>query len=86
MKIDTQEVKKLFGKYENDGLDIFIEFSRWDIRLRVSNGMFHLNKLLTYDMLDDLPDTITFEFIVDEFVKDLKHKLQKMQNESEEQA
>lgn len=82
-----KQINKLVNKYENCGLSIDIEFSRWgliligswEVSLNHYEGRYH--KSYTYELLEALPEEKGLEFLIDEFKKEIMKDRKGLKND-----
>ena len=75
--IDMSKIKELCTKYSDKGLNIDIMFSRWGMVFMGSIGTYRFNRVYEYDILEKFSDTITLDFLMEEFKREFEWQLKK---------
>ena len=81
-KQSFKQIDSLVNKYKNRGLTIEIEFCRWGLILRgywdLSLSHYNLRKFnreFSWIFLEDMPEEIGLEYLIDEFKKEFEKKI-----------
>ena len=77
-----KQISSLVNKYKNCGLTIDIEFVRWGLILRgiwdlslSHSEMLHFNREYSWKFLEEIPEEIGLEYLIDEFKKEFEEKI-----------
>lgn len=78
-----KKINSIANKYKNQGLIIEIEFIRWGLILRgywdlslYSYDIRHFNREYSWRLLEDMPEGIGLEDLIDEFKKEFEKSLE----------
>jgi len=78
-----KQMDSLVNKYANQGLTIEMEFVRWGLILRgiwdlslCSYDIRHFNREYYWRLLEEMPEGINLEYLIDEFKKEFEEKIE----------
>lgn len=79
-----EQMSSIVNKYKKYGLTIDIEFNRWGLILRgywdlslSSYEILHFNREYSWILLENMPEEIGLEYLIDEFKKEFEEKIER---------
>lgn len=83
-----KQMDSLVNKYKNQGLTIEFEFIRWGLILKgywdlslCGYDIRHFNREYSWRLLEEMPEGIGLEYLIDEFKKEFEKALEVSDNE-----
>jgi len=83
-----EQMFSLVNKYKNCGLTVEIEFDRFGLILRgiwilslSRHEIMHFNRRYSWTGLNEMPEEIVLEYLIDEFKKEFEAKISNEESE-----